>query len=90
MARQIHPHPVVHPIYDHAWSEYPDRVRIAMDNGHTVLYQRIIDQPEPVLAPQVEQFTRTCFGGEKYKTKGLGKRMGRRHPENGGDEEKCF
>lgn len=82
MADRAYPFPVVHPYYDHDWSVYPDRVRVVMDDNKTIMYQRVVDQPEPVLAPQVEQFTKTCFGGEKQKKKNLGKRMGRRHPEN--------
>ena len=69
--------PKVQPNYEHAWSQYPDTIRVSFDNGRTFRYRIIIDQPEPVLGKMLDRFNHICFGGYKYKEKGRGKRTGR-------------
>lgn len=34
--------------YDRTESIYPDRVRISFEDGHTEVYDRRVNQPEPV------------------------------------------
>ena len=63
--------------YEHAWSTYPDSLRVSFENGKTVKYVIEIQQPEPVLGKMLDRFNHICFGGYKYKEKGRGKRSGR-------------
>lgn len=58
------------------WDIYPYKVRVTMSDGKVVDYYKEYIQPKPVLAPQVEKFTQTCFGGHKDKVKGRGKWTG--------------
>ena len=39
------PEPAVY--YDREESKYPDRVRICFKDGHTVIYDRRVNQPRP-------------------------------------------
>jgi len=79
--KQINPIPDVFPVHEHDWSVYPDKVRVLMKNGVVVDYYRAVEQPAPVLKGMLDSFSRTCFGGYKYKEKGRGKRSGRRHED---------
>ena len=70
-------------IYDTGSSEYPETVKILMDDGHYITYHAEIRQPAPVLRESLEKFDNACcVGGYKYKEKGLGKRTGKKG-ENG-------
>jgi len=75
---QKRPYGIMVPIYNTDLSEYPDKMRIPMDDGHVVDYFKPLEQ-KSVLKEMLDAFDRTCFGGQKYKTKGVGKRTGRRH-----------
>jgi hypothetical protein len=61
------------PKYLHAWSVYPDEVRVSFENGKTIRYEIIVDQPEPVLGKMLNQFEHK-FLGYKYKRKKRGDR----------------
>lgn len=41
------------PMYDHEWSELPDRVRISFDNGRTAVYDLRMEQPHPVVMENI-------------------------------------
>lgn len=73
------PLPIVCPVWDGEWSDYPDGIRVSMSDGNTIVYRREIKQPAPVLKGLLDKFNETCYGGYKYKEKCVGKRMGRRH-----------
>ena len=42
------------PMYDHEWSELPDRVRISFDNGRTAVYDLRMEQPAPVIVENIK------------------------------------
>ena len=42
------------PIYDHEWSEFPDRIRISFDNGKTAVYDLRMEQPAPVILENIK------------------------------------
>lgn len=44
---QMLPEPAAY--YDHEISAYPDRVRISFEDGRTEIYDRRVNQPEPVI-----------------------------------------
>lgn len=45
---QIKPlNPQVAGIWENAWSDYPDTIKIPMEDGHVVTYRREIEQPHP-------------------------------------------
>lgn len=77
MAKRVYPFAVVHPVYDKDTSVYPDKVRVPMEDGKVIDYFRESGQHESVLKPLLDAFDKTCAGGNKYKTKGRGKRTGR-------------
>lgn len=37
----------VQAVYDSEWSEYPDAIRVPMDNGHVVTYRIDMELPNP-------------------------------------------
>ena len=70
--------PNVVPSYEHAWSNYPDSVRVSFENGQTLRYVVEVKQPEPVFRKLLDRYNHICFGGYKYKEKARGKRNGRK------------
>ena len=46
-AEQIRPLGNVAPIWDYDTSDYPDRIKVPMQDGHVVSYVREIEQPHP-------------------------------------------
>lgn len=82
MAR-INPSGVVHPVWYGPKHGYPDAVQVGMDNGHVEIYDHHGKRTEAVMKELLDRFTATCYGGEKYKTKGIGKRTGRRLDSDG-------
>ena len=42
------------PMYETAYSKYPDRVRISFDDGTTAVYELRHDQPHPVILENVK------------------------------------
>ena len=62
MKRNGNPMPIALPIWEHDWSDYPDRVRVSMENGKVIDYVREIKQPAPVFKDALDRFTVTCVG----------------------------
>ena len=60
MARRVHPFPVAHPVYEHSFSVYPDKLRVSMDDGKVVDYRIDIQQPRPVLTDALKRFDKAC------------------------------
>ena len=60
--RRAEPLVRIRPIYDHAWSIYPDRVKVPMDDGKVIEYQVVIKFPEPVMRSWLDRFNQVCFG----------------------------
>lgn len=67
MGKRIKPLPQALPVYEHDWSDYPDRLRVAMDDGKVVDYVLQVTQPKPVLKDLLDKLDETVFGGYKYK-----------------------
>ena len=42
-----------HPIYHDEESVYPEAVRMSFDDGKTILYDRRVEQPEPVFQENI-------------------------------------
>ena len=78
--KRVKPLPKAYPIYETSWSQYPDRLRVSMEDGTVVDYRAVIDQPKPVLRDLLDQLDSTVFGygGQKYKQTGIGKLDGRK------------
>jgi hypothetical protein len=62
MGKRAMPLPKGHPVYEHFWSVYPDKMRISMDDGKVVDYVRVEPQPAPVLTDRLDRFTEICAG----------------------------
>ena len=76
-------------IYDGEWSEYPETVRLTMNDGHVMTYKLEVKQPEPRLTGLLDKFGEACcVGGYKYKEKGRGKRSGRKVDKDDGTAAK--
>lgn len=46
---RIMPMPVVHPRWEHDYSQYPETVKISMSDGKIKTYRLVIEQPKPIL-----------------------------------------
>ena len=68
----IMPEPV--PIYEHTFSEIPERVRISFTNGTSAIYDLHTDQPAPVILENIKIIRRMKQG---YVNKPL-RRRGRK------------
>ena len=66
------PEPV--PIYEHTYSEIPDRVRISFTNGTSAIYDLHTNQPAPVILENIRIIRRMKQG---YVNKPL-RRRGRK------------
>ena len=66
------PEPV--PIYEHTFSEIPERVRISFTNGTSAIYDLHTDQPAPVILENIKIIRRMKQG---YVNKPL-RRRGRK------------
>ena len=68
---QVKPiNPTVACAWDNAWSDYPDVVKIPMEDGHVVTYRREIEQPHPKCLKTVEliRLMQGCtYGGTKRR-----------------------
>ena len=42
------------PMYETAYSKYPDRVRISFEDGTTAVYELRYDQPHPIILENVK------------------------------------
>ena len=70
---QIKPlNPQVAGIWEYSWSDYPDMIKIPMEDGHVVTYRREIEQPHPAVMKCVDliRVMNDCtYGGYKPKHK---------------------
>lgn len=69
-------------VYEREMSEYPDRIRVAMDDGSVIDYRIEIKQPHPACEKAIDSIRRMTelvetFGGYKYKGAKTRKRTGR-------------
>lgn len=56
------------PIWDYMSSDYPDRIKMPMEDGHVITYVREIEQPHPkcLKAVDIIRTMQGCtFGGRK-------------------------
>jgi hypothetical protein len=67
MSERAFPFPVVHPVYEHDWSEYPEKIRVPMDDGKVVDYRMVIQQPAPLFKDALDKFTETCVGYKRRR-----------------------
>ena len=59
---------VIHPMFEHDWSHYADKVRVVMADGNAVVYVRKDYQPVPVMRDWLDHFNKTCqIGGYRYR-----------------------
>lgn len=63
---QVLPLPLVHPVWEHKHSKYPETIRVSFSNGKTVLYRIVVEQPRPVFRDPLDEFSKTC-GKEECK-----------------------
>lgn len=57
-------------IHENAWSDYPDLIKVPMEDGHVITYRREITQPEPRVMKCVDliRIMKDCtYGGYKAK-----------------------
>ena len=66
MSERVEPFAIVHPVFEHDWSKYPDKVRVAMPDGKVVDYRIDVPMPAPVFKEKLDRFTEMCVG-YKYK-----------------------
>jgi hypothetical protein len=57
-------------------SAYPTTIRVAMEDGHVMDYTIKTRDEQPFLREALDAFNAACFGGQKYKENGVGKRTG--------------
>ena len=64
---QIKPLPQSAPIWEYETSDYPDLLKVPMENGHVITYRREIEQPEPRVMKCIDLIKLMkdhTFGGE--------------------------
>ncbi len=70
-------------IFEHETSDYPDFLRVPMDDGQVIKYRRVVTQPQPQLQKSLELIrlmNENIHGGYQYKksdAKKGGKLLGR-------------
>ena len=42
------------PIYEHEYSEIPERIRVSFNDGRTAVYELRVDQPAPVIIENIK------------------------------------
>ena len=42
------------PMYEHEYSEIPERIRVKFSNGRTAVYELRVDQPAPVIVENIK------------------------------------
>ena len=65
---EILPAPV--PIYEHTYSEIPERVRISFSNGTSAIYDLHTEQPAPVVLENVKIIQRMVGYEPKHARRG--------------------
>ena len=56
--------------HDFAWSDYPDTIRIPMEDGHVITYRREIEQPDPRVMKSIDLIrlmNKHTYGGKHSK-----------------------
>ena len=79
--KRVYPFSTFRSVYNSEASIYPDKIRVPMCDGKVIDYYPDGGQQGSVLKPLLDAFDKTCAGGNKYKTKGRGKRTGRLEEE---------
>ena len=67
---RIMPMPVVHPVWEHDESEYPETIRVSFCNGKIRTYYLAVEQPKPHTLDaetMAHIMRRATFGGYKGK-----------------------
>lgn len=74
--KQIKPLGSGAPIWEYESSDYPDLLKMPMEDGHVVTYRREIEQPEPRVMKSIELIANmnrlireNTYGGYKAKHK---------------------
>lgn len=65
---QIKPLPQSAPIWEYETSDYPDLLKVPMENGHVITYRREIEQPEPRVMKCIDLIrvmNKCTYGGYK-------------------------
>jgi hypothetical protein len=57
---QINPLAAVTPVRDRESSEYPDRIRVAMEDGKVLTYVMEVEQPHPSFVEAIDCLNRLC------------------------------
>jgi len=47
------------PYYEHAWSRYPDRIRVSFRDGTTAVYDLRTEMPHPLVLKNIEIMKKT-------------------------------
>ena len=42
------------PMYEHEYSEFPEKIRVKFSNGRTAVYELRVDQPAPVIIENIK------------------------------------
>ena len=70
-AVQIKPlNPSVAVVWENAWSDYPDLVKLPMEDGKVITYRREIEQPHPQCMKAVDlirMMNKHTYGGKHVK-----------------------
>lgn len=67
---RIMPMPVVHPVWEHDDSEYPEVVKVSMANGKIRTYRLETEQPAPQIVDSQQiarMFRENTYGGYKAR-----------------------
>lgn len=56
------------PIYEHEYSVLPDRIRVLLSDGRTMIYDIHMDQPAPVIVENI-RIIRRMKNGYQCKTR---------------------
>ena len=66
MSERIHPLAEVKPIWEHDWSDYPDIIRVAMEDGKVINYYIDVELPHPAFTKAMDLIDKLpVYGGYK-------------------------
>jgi hypothetical protein len=60
------------PIWEHGSSDYPDLIKVAMEDGHVITYRREVEHPHPQCLKSIELIRimkNHTYGGKHAKRK---------------------
>ena len=63
---QIAPLADVTPIWDHDYSDYPDLIRVAMEDGKVVNYRIDVQMPHPAFRKVMKLMEKIPYGVSQY------------------------